>query len=306
MQLDAIILFCDVAEHRSVSRAAEARDITQSAVSQRIIALEKDLGVQLIDRSHRPLQLTEAGELYYRGCRKLIDHYEQLCQQLAAPNTAVKGEVTIAAIYSAGIDLLNRVQADFEAAHPQAHVTIRYLHPDAVIERVRQGLCDIGIIAFAQRWNDLASIPLRDELMVVVSHPEHPLASRQLVQVGDLDGQALVMFDAHLPIRRRLASYLKSHGVSVEVSATFDNIDTIKSYVAATAGAAAILPARTVQDEVRQGVVRQIQLVPEFTRPLAVVHDRSRPLRPTVRSFIEKLKAHSPAGPEAKTAATVA
>ncbi len=293
MPLEMISLFCDVAEAGSVSRAAEARNITQSAVSQRMMALEKELGVRLIDRSHRPLQLTEAGQVYYNGCRKIVDQYEGLCAQLRRPGAALRGEVTIAAIYSAGIDLLNRVQSDFESAHPQTQVLIHYLQPDAVCRRVRDRLCDFGILAFAQRWRDLASIPLRDELMVVVCHPQHPLAGRESVHASDLDGQPLVMFDAHLPVRRRLVSYLKSHGAAAEVAASFDNIDTIKTYLAATRSAAAILPRRTVGREVAQGLLKQVALAPTFTRPLAVVHDRDRPLGPLARSFIETLKARS-------------
>src|ERR1051325_1033651 len=137
MQLDAARLFCEVAQHRSVSRAAELHGVTQSAASQRLQALEKEIGARLIDRSTRPLSLTAAGELYFRGCRRILASYESLKRRVAsagnghpgAPGTddpGLRGEVTIAAIYSSGIDLLNQVKAAFERERPRATISITY------------------------------------------------------------------------------------------------------------------------------------------------------------------------------------
>ena len=73
MQFESLKVFCDVARHRSVSQAAAANDVSQSAASQIVLQLEKRLGVKLIDRSTRPLQLTREGQVYYDGCRGLVE-----------------------------------------------------------------------------------------------------------------------------------------------------------------------------------------------------------------------------------------
>ena len=86
-------LFRDVALSRSFSRAAAEHGITQSAASQRIGALEKRLGVTLIDRSVRPPGLTPAGELYLRECRELIDRYDQLERRLVHLQQRPTGQV---------------------------------------------------------------------------------------------------------------------------------------------------------------------------------------------------------------------
>src|SRR3982750_4339071 len=70
MQFEALKVFCDVARNQSFSRAANANQISQSAVSQIVNQLEKRLGVQLVDRSCRPLQLTHSGKAYYDGCQQ--------------------------------------------------------------------------------------------------------------------------------------------------------------------------------------------------------------------------------------------
>jgi DNA-binding transcriptional LysR family regulator len=87
----------------------------------------------------------------------------------------LRGEVTIAAIYSSGIDLMNQVKAAFEREHPRADISITYLQPDAVYDSVRHEQCDIGILSYPQRWAGVAWIPLREEVMAVVTRAGHPL-----------------------------------------------------------------------------------------------------------------------------------
>src|SRR5260370_8710210 len=78
MQFEALKVFCDVARNQRFSRAADANRISQSAVSQIVNQLEKRLGVQLVDPSHRPLQLTHSGKTYYDGCKTLVAQYLQV------------------------------------------------------------------------------------------------------------------------------------------------------------------------------------------------------------------------------------
>lgn len=291
MNTDAIKLFCDVAQYRSVSRGAELHGVTQSAASQRIRALEKELGVTLIDRSTRPLQLTGAGETYHRECRKIIERYDRLTAQLSAVTNGLRGEVTIAAIYSAGIDLLNQVKADFEAAHTRTTVSVSYLQPDAVYDRVRNEQCDLGILSYPDRWRELASLPLRQEIMAVVTRADHSLAGSGPVHVSELAAYDMVSFDLSLPIGRRIKKHLRDHGVEANVVGQFDNIDTIKNFVAQT-GAVAILPKRTVQRDVAAGVLAAMPLEPRLVRPLGIVYMRHREQSPLVKAFIDYLVKH--------------
>ncbi len=299
MQIDAIRLFCDVAQHRSISKAAELSGVTQSAASQRIMALEKELAVQLIDRSKRPLQLTAAGDVFHRGCRKIIQQYEQLKLQVTGAaegtNDELRGEVTIAAIYSAGIDLMNQVIANWEAEHPRTHVRITYLQPDAVYDGVRHEQYDLGILSYPERWRGMVSVPLREEVMAVVVRAGHELAGREVVEAPELADHEMVMFDPSLPIARRLRVYLREHcgGEMPPVVSQFDNIDTIKTFIA-QADAVAILPERTVLREVQAGVLAAVPLTPRLLRPLGIVYARQREQSGLVRSFIEYLLKNQP------------
>jgi DNA-binding transcriptional LysR family regulator len=312
MQMDVLQLYCDVAQQRSVSRAAEAHGVTQSAASQRIQALERELGVQLIDRSTRPLSLTAAGELYYRGGRRLLDHYERLKARVASAGRGLaetegdgfelRGEVQIAAIYSAGIDLLNQVKARFEEEHPKAAVLISYQQPDSVYDSVRHEQCDFGIISYPQRWAGIASIPLREETMVVVVRHDHPLASLRQIHASQLADHEVVSFDLSLPIGRQIRKYLQHHCENPQITHQFDNIDTIKTFVEQS-GSAAILPRRTVQREAAEGSLAIVSLLPRLKRPLGIIYVRHRRQRTLVKAFIEYLLKNQPPSPEEPAAA---
>lgn len=295
MHLDAIQLFCDIAREESFSGGARLHGITQSAASQRIMTLERELGVQLIDRGRRPLQLTVAGEIYRQGCREILVRYEQLKREITDPTGsagAIRGSVRVAAIYSAGIDLLSRVAARFEADHPEAKVQLDYLQPSVVHERVRDKRADFGIISYPQRWRGLWAQPLRDETMVVVCRPGHPLAASAVLNPAMLAHQPLVGFDSSLPIASQIGTYLRRNGGNPVLSHSFDNIDTIKAYVGRS-DEAAILPYRAVAREVDEGTLAAIRLEPGLSRPVAIITPPHTVQSAAARALIEALTGDS-------------
>src|SRR5438270_10948037 len=103
MQFESLKVFCDVARHRSFSQAALTNHVTQSAASQIVLQLEKRMGVRLVDRSTRPLQLTVPGRRYYEGCKGLVEQYLELEASVREANHELAVTVQVAAIYSVGL-----------------------------------------------------------------------------------------------------------------------------------------------------------------------------------------------------------
>ncbi len=266
-------LYLDVARLRSFSQAAARHGITQSAASQRIQTLEERLGVTLLDRSVRPLELTEAGELYLRGVTELVERYDRLERKVAALRPAPSGVVRVSAIYSAGIDLLEAVKEGFEARHPDVTIEIAYDQPEGVYQAVLEQRGDLGILSYPDRWKKVGIIPLRDEPMSVVCAPGHELSSRAKVHASHLGRYDMVTFESSLPAGRRIRTYLRDHGVSPRITHTFDNVDTIKSAVAVT-DRIAILPTRTVLREVGAGTLVSVRLEPALYRPIGIIYLR--------------------------------
>ena len=108
MHLKSLKVFCDVVGRRSFSRAASENGISQSGASQIVNALEEHLGVKLIDRTKRPFVLTPEGEVYYEGCRKLVQRYFALEEEVKTLHEEVAGKVSVASIYSIGLSHMNR------------------------------------------------------------------------------------------------------------------------------------------------------------------------------------------------------
>jgi len=262
--MQTLRLFSDVARCQSFSQAAGMHGITQSAASQRIGHLEKRLGVTLLDRSVRPLELTEAGTATY------------------APSSDQHpaGDVRVAAIYSSGIDLLSRVRRRFEKEQPKVSVRIEYEYPDTVYDAVVNGRADVGILSYPERFRKVGVIPLRDEPMAVVCPPGHALAELDSVTPELLTGHERVAFSNDLPIGRRISAYLKENNGAPTTKYVFDNLDTIKGAVAAM-GRFAILPART-------GII--------YRRGAR----QSAPLSPAAALFVDFLIEHT--GPTVTTA----
>jgi DNA-binding transcriptional LysR family regulator len=295
MQFEALKVYCDVARNQSFSRAANANQISQSAVSQIVNQLEKRLGVQLVDRSCRPLQLTAPGKAYYDGCKKLVEQYLEVESSIRNGNGNGHGRplevaIRVAAIYSVGLRDMSQYVQRFVAQQPGAQVEIEYLHPDRVTERVLDGTADFGLISFPESTRKLLALPWRDEEMVVACATTHPFVAEGRIQVSALNGLKYVGFDKDLVIRRKVDRFLRDHGVSVDVVLEFDNVENIKQAIEIAAGVA-LLPLPAVQREVRAGTIAAIPLQDaRLTRPLGILHRRSPKPSPTAQRFIELLR----------------
>jgi DNA-binding transcriptional LysR family regulator len=296
MQLESLKVFCDLARYRSFSRAAAANGRTQSAVSQIVHQLEKRMGVKLVNRSIRPLQLTDLGQTYYEGCKTFLEHYLELESSIRSTHARMVATVQVAAIYSVGLgDMGVRVE-QFAAQYPEVKVHIEYLHPDRVCERVLTGSADFGLMSFPPRSRELTIVPWREEEMVLVCAPSHPLAQQKNVKPELLEGEKYVGFDKDLAIRRHVDRFLRDHGVAVQVALEFDNIENIKKAVEIGAGVA-LLPEPTLRREVRGGSLVAIPLANcRLVRPLAIIHRRNHGLSASATGFMDLLRHENGAG----------
>ena len=294
MPLRNVELFCDVVTHRSFSKAAIEREVTQSSVSQSISALERRLGVQLIDRSKRPFELTPAGAVYHEGCRSLLDEFRKLDDRVRAMVNKVVGRVRLVAIYSVGLSEMDCYVQRFRDQYPDVDLRIDYLHPNEVYRRVSADEAELGLVSFPKEGGEFSSQPWQRQPMVLVVSPGHELAEegRQLdgVSVQALDGLPFVNFTEDLTIRRQIDRWLKAEKVSVNVVHAFDNIENIKRAIEDGLGVS-ILPEPTVQREVARKTLVALSLKDvSWHRPLGVIHKRHKALSTAATKLLDLLK----------------
>jgi len=290
VQIEVLKLFCDVVRFHSFSRSAEENNITQSNASQAVQNLEERLGVKLIDRSLRPWKLTNEGKTFYEGCRTLVDRYYELEREVKNSHDETTSIVRVASIYSVGLRHMRYYVQKFSELHPKAHVALEYLHPERIYESVAQDQIDLGILSFPQPRRDIAVIPWKFEPMALACAPEHRLAHSREVDPSHLAGEKFVAFDRGLGIRSEIDRYLKQHGVEVQVTLEFDNIEFIKQAVEIGSGIA-LLPRPSLDREVAAGTLTAVPLsTKNLVRPLGIIHRRGKIFTPNVTRFVELLQ----------------
>jgi len=279
-------LFKEIAANRSMSRGAAHCGVSQSAATQHVQEVERRLGMELFDRSQRPLGLTDAGKLYAEFCRDVLDRKEQFDLALERMKNEVESAVRVASIYSVGLSEMGRLQEQFAERYPEARLQVDYMRPDRIYDAVRSGTADLGVVSYPEASREIAALPWRNEEMQLAVPPSHALANCEEVYPADLNGQDYVGFDEDLSIRKELERFLRTNGVTVNLVMHFDNIQMIKEAVALGRGVS-ILPARTMQAEIEQGRLVAVPLrAPELVRPVGIVHRRRKQLNRAAQGFL--------------------
>lgn len=287
-------LFRDVAHLRSLSRAAQLNGISQSAATQHIQQLESKMGVELLDRSTRPLGLTAAGKLYADLCRDVLRRAEDFSASMADLKGAIEGTFRVASIYSIGLTEMPQLKEQFARMCPGVQLHVEYLRPNKVYEAVLSDHADIGFISYPEGNRDLTIIPWREERMAVAVYPSHPFASRTLLQPDELNHQNFIAFDEEVIIQRELERFFRENEIEVSIAMQFDNIQSIKEAVAQGAGIS-ILPERTMAAEVEQRRLLAIPLdAPELVRPTGIIHRKKKKLSRAGIEFLQLVRGELP------------
>jgi DNA-binding transcriptional LysR family regulator len=290
MELRQLKLFRDIAQSRSVSKGAAMNAVSQSAASQHLQEVERELGTPLLDRTVRPLKLTDAGKLYLDLCRDVLRRQEEFEADLGRLKSQVEGTVRVASIYSVGLSEMSHLEHEFARRYPEAKLEVEYLRPEKVWEAVVEDRADLGLLSYPESTKEVTVLPWRLEEMVLAASPYHPLAHRAEVAPGDLEGLDFIGFDDDLPIRREVDRFLRDHHVHVNMTLHFDNLQMIKEAVAHGSGVS-IMPARVMAAEVAQGRLVPVPIAaPDLYRPLGIVHRRKKQFHRAAQAFLELLQ----------------
>ncbi len=283
-------LIRDIAQFHSVTKAANVNEISQSAASQALSDIERELGISLFDRTTRPLTTTPAGKAYLNFCRDVLRRQDELRSELDLLRKKSNGVARIAAIYSVGLSEMSQIEKTFRMRLSQAELEVSYLRPERVWEAVELGEADLGLMSYAESSREIIALPWRQEEMVVAVAPQHSLARRKAVKPVQLEGEPFIGFDDDLPIQNHIQRYLREHKVNVEMALHFDNLQMIKEAVAHGAGIS-IMPRRVMLDDVKAGRISGLRLEPaELFRPLYIIHRRRKTFNEATSGLLSILR----------------
>ena len=290
MQIEAFKLFCDLAESGSFSKAAVTNGITQSAVSQQVRAIEDRFQVTLIERGRRHFALTPEGEAFLAASREIVNIYNQLGQRFLEIKNVVAGVLKIASIYSIGLHELPPFLKTFRALHPDVEVRVEFRRSWEIYPLVIQGEVDIGLVSYPARRNGVHFEEFAKDRLVLICHPNHPLATKKSVTLRDLEGEKFIAFEPDQPTRKVLDRHFRAFKVTVKHAVEFDNVETVKRAVEIENGIS-IVPQNTVRQEVENNALAAVEIrEPEMWRPLGILYKRNRSRSPAQKGFVALLK----------------
>ena len=294
MQIENFKIFADLVETKSFSKAAKLNGITQSAVSQQARSMERNFKTLMIDRSQKQFNLTREGQRIYEAAKEVLHVYEKLHSELQEMKKVISGTIRISTIYSIGLHELPPYIKKFLHDFPSVNVRVEYRRSNLVYEDILHNSVDFGLVAFPQKLRQIENISFRNDRLVLIMHPQHPLAKATEVDIKTLTGHKFIGFDPDIPTRKAVDMIFRDHKIEIIPVMEFDNIETVKRAVEIDHGIA-IVPQATVQQEIRQGTLVAVPFKgKEFSRPLAILHRKGRVLTPAMKKFIEILNVEIP------------
>ncbi|WP_282567583.1 LysR family transcriptional regulator [Devosia sp. 1566] len=250
----------------SMRRAADQLNVSPSALSRQISALEEKLGAPLFERMPRGVKLTSAGEI-------LLFHAEQSFKELDRAQKAIaelkglrRGQINIAIVESAARGLLPPVLAALWARHADVKVSVQVAGTYEVLRRVERGEADIGIAFNVLRETDLMVVDVARLRIGAIMSRNHELAGRKSLKVQDLVGRPVFLADSSLMLRDALADAERSWALDVRL---VTNSITLMSALAATTNGIALKTKVGVSEEIERG---ELNFVPVDDRRLPVQH----------------------------------
>ena len=283
-------VFCDLADLRSFSKAAEKHLLSQSAISQQLAQLELAHKCQLINRKRRPIELTKSGQLLYEASKDIIERYEQFQNELKSLQKTSVSRINIAAIFSIGMHTLPDYIKKFMFNYPNVNVHVEYFSADRIYEMVLAGNVDIGLVAVPKRDKRLEVYDFEDELLVLACSPKYHLAQESTIDIHKLQYERFIAFEKDVPTRVWIDGILERYNVSTQSVMEFDNIETIKRAVEINLGIS-ILPQTALLQELGSGTIKAIQFSNErFVRPTGIIVRKGKFFSQAGRYLIELLR----------------
>ncbi len=194
MEWQQLIGFYHVAQLGSFTRAAEATLRTQSALSQQIKALEEEFSCLLLERiGKRRVQLTPAGEKVLAFAQTVLSAYENVQEELAEIKKLPHGRLQIAAPFTTLFHLLPNLLQEYRRQFPHVQLTILDRPQESVLQLVKTGFVDFGIVRESVASGDLHTRRWQQVRTVLMVPPDHPLAGAGRVKLEDIARYPLIV-----------------------------------------------------------------------------------------------------------------
>jgi DNA-binding transcriptional LysR family regulator len=292
MDVRQLRYFEAVARHRHFSRAADELHVAQSALSHQVRQLERELGIELLLRTTRSVQPTEAGELVAARARSVLAETDALRGEVDALRGLVRGHVSIGAMLFGGDLDIPAMLARFAGAYPQVEIGLREGTAGQMTAMLADGSLDLAFALEVEPLPDLERLELSHEELAVAMSPGHELSGEGPLSLDALAGARLIAFHRGSSTRRLVDSAFARAAVEPQIALEANDLALVRSLVARGIGLA-ILPRSFLE---RPGARISFRpLAPALRLRVVLWWRERRRLSPAARAFVDFAAAHRPA-----------
>lgn len=239
-------LFQHTLECGNITAGAQRSHLSLPAASARIRAMESSLGTPLLERNRRGVQATPAGQSLLQHARLIAQQVERLQFDLGQYAKGLQGQVRLLCNTAALTEYLPELLAGFLQQHPAIDIDIHELPSLRIVQAITQGVADIGIISSAVASEHLQTLAFRDDPLVLIMSPAHPLAANPNLRFADTLGHGYVGLQADSALALHLEEQALHLGRRLQVRVRADGFDGVIRMVAHGAGLG-IVPKAAVQ-----------------------------------------------------------
>jgi LysR family transcriptional regulator, hydrogen peroxide-inducible genes activator len=286
-----------LATTRHFGRAAAACFVSQPTLSAQLRKLEAYLGVQLVERQPRHVTLTEAGAAIAARAQQIIATSDEIVHLAQGWRDPLAGRLRFATLPTIGPYLLPQVMLRLRKALPQLELLLYEYQTAAMLERLRAGDLDVGILALPLHDDTLVTLPLYEEPFLLAVPEQHRLAARRQVQIADLGDDTLLLLEEGHCLRDQALSVCARSRAHEKQDFRATSIETLRQMVAAGAGVT-LLPALACRGAYESAPgMRLLNLVkPTPSRRVGAVWRRSTARAAAIAAVCDLLVRHSGLG----------
>jgi LysR family hydrogen peroxide-inducible transcriptional activator len=252
-----------LADERHFGRAADRCYVSQPTLSAQIRKLEEYLGVTLVERQPKRVTLTETGEKIVERARRVLLEADAIVEVAKTERDPLAGPLRLALIPTVGPYLLPHVARPLKRALPRLKLMLYEYQTGPLLEKLRDGELDLGILALPVPVDGLATAELYEEPFTLAVPANHPLAARERVRVADLEGEALLLLEDGHCLRDQALEVCSRINVGEEGDYRATSLETLRQMVAAGHGVT-LLPELAAAAPV--GTARGLKVKP-FSKP---------------------------------------
>ena len=293
-QLDYIVA---VDTYRHFATAAEACHVTQPTLSMQIQKLEDELGILVFDRSKQPVVPTETGQTILAQARDVLRAARRIPEIVSESKDDFRGDFKIGIIPTLAPYLLPYFIGEFIQKYPSVSVQIQELVTEQVVERLRNGLIDVGLVVTPLSENGITEIPLFQEPFVVYAADSHPLLTKTAVCPNDLNADGLWLLTEGHCFRNQVMNLCGADRQTNGTTALHYETGSLETLIKLIdkQGGFTLLPylATLDMDAVRRSRLRPFDM-PQPVREVSIVMHRSFLKRKLINTFRSEILAHLP------------